>query len=485
MPFRDNELSGFELNNDVTDTGIAVFDQNGHFLYVNNSFLTIRNVDRSFYSSITAFDLSKNGLIDKCIMDEVCKKHIPVSDVQLVKSEDGKVIKKHLVTVYPIFDENHSIKNFIAYYKNLDTFIHSEEGTTEEAPPFVIGDTPIVAESPVTKTLYTKAKRAADTDATILITGETGTGKDVFARFIHANSRRRNKELVIIDCTSLPSSLMEAELFGYEKGSFTGANQSKPGLIESADGGTLFIDEINSLPLDLQGKLLRTLETKTIKRIGSVKSKPVDFRLLVATNINLLQCVKDKKFRLDLYYRINILTFDIPPLRARKEDIVPLARVFEHVFRQKYGREIFFSTQLYNEMLAYSWPGNVRELRNFVEKLVIMGPDDISLPVALQDPVSDSFPAGNGLYPPEHSVSEIPVGFPEDIQKPSAPKADAGQPRDLTPHFSSSRNTDPETEKARIIEALRINGNHREKTAQYLNISRRTLQYKLKKYGLI
>ncbi len=485
MPFRDNELSCFEFNNDVADTGIAVFDQNGHFIYMNDAFLTIRNVDRSFYSSITAFDLNKNRLIDKCIMDEVRKKHIPVSDVQLVKSEDGTIIKKHLVTVYPIFDENHSIKNYIAYYKNLDTFIHSEEGSSSEIAPFVIGDTPIVAESPATKTLYAKARHAADTDATILITGETGTGKDVLARFIHANSKRKNKELVIIDCTALPGSLMEAELFGYEKGSFTGANQSKPGLIESADGGTLFIDEINSLPLDLQGKLLRTLETKTIKRIGAVKSKPVDFRLLVATNINLLQCVKEKKFRLDLYYRINILTFDIPPLRARKEDIVPLARVFEQVFRKKYGRDIFFSTKLYNEMLAYSWPGNVRELRNFIEKLVIMGPDDISLTARIQEPVYGETAGAISPSSPDAPVSGIPVGFPEDIDALTASHTDSAQPKPAIPHISGSRNTDPEAEKARIIEALQINGNHREKTAQYLNISRRTLQYKLKKYGLI
>lgn len=469
MTSHENTLPDFQFNNDVTDTGIAVFDQDGRFIYMNDSFLTIRNVDRSFYSSITAFDLSENGLIDKCIMDEVRRKLIPVSDVQLVKSDDGSIIKKHLVTVYPIFDENHSIKNYIAYYKSLDTFIASEEAVSPETTPFSIGDTPIIAESPATKNLYSKAKRAAETDATVLITGETGVGKDVLARFIHANSSRKNKDLVIIDCTSLPGSLMEAELFGYEKGSFTGANQNKLGLIESADGGTLFIDEINSLPLDLQGKLLRTLETKTIKRIGSIKTKPVDFRLIVATNIDLLQCVQNKQFRLDLYYRINILTFDIPPLRARKEDIIPLARVFEQTFHEKYGRDIFFSAKLYSEMLSYSWPGNVRELRNFIEKLVIMGPDDIVLPNQCPLPGFKSVSSGEMPETPANTAAGIPVGFPAGV----------------TPHNSGSRSTDPEAEKTAIIEALKINQNHREKTAQYLNISRRTLQYKLKKYGLI
>ncbi len=279
---------------------------------------------------------------------------------------------------------------------------------------------------------------------------------------------------------------MEAELFGYEKGSFTGASQSKSGLIESADGSTLFLDEINSLPLDLQGKLLRTLETKTVKRIGAVKTKPVNFRLIVATNMDLLQCVKDKNFRLDLYYRINVLTFHIPALRNRTEDIIPLARIYEKSFQEKYSRQRYFSPQLYSEMLAYSWPGNIRELKNFVERLVIMGPEDTLLSIA-------NAPSSSTELPPKTAAKEnppsiptgLPIGSPADPSPAFHPAADPVPNKDPLPSARLFRGQNEAQEKAVILEALRINGNHRERTADYLNISRRTLQYKLKKYDLL
>lgn len=486
MPFKDDSFFPSQFHDDMSNMGICVFDHKGKFLYMNDSFLGIRNVNRSFYESLTCFDLLDNSLIDKCILDVVRQKQIPVSDVQTVMAPDGSVLCKQLVTVYPIFDESHTLKNYIAYYKRLDTFIQSGSTASEENIPFRIGDNPIIAESPSMRALYSKAKEVADTDATVLITGETGTGKDVLAKFIHASSKRKNKDLVVVDCAALPGSLMEAELFGYEKGSFTGASQSKSGLIESADGSTLFLDEINSLPLDLQGKLLRTLETKTVKRIGAVKTKPVNFRLIVATNMDLLQCVKDKNFRLDLYYRINVLTFHIPALRNRTEDIIPLARIYEKSFQEKYSRQRYFSPQLYSEMLAYSWPGNVRELKNFVERLVIMGPEDTLLSIA-------NAPSSATELPPKAAAKEnppsiptgLPIGSPADPSPAFHPAADPVPKKDPLPSARLFRGQNAAQEKAVILEALRINGNHRERTADYLNISRRTLQYKLKKYDLL
>ena len=295
--------------------------------------------------------------------------------------------------------------------------------------------------------------------------------------------------MITVDCTALPSALVEAELFGYEKGSFTGANQSKAGMIEAADHGTLFLDELNSLPLELQGKLLRTIETKTVKRIGSLKSRQVDFRLIVASNVDLLQCVKNKTFRLDLYYRINVLAFHIQPLRRRPEDIIPLARAYEKIFQERYKRNRAFSANLYREMLAYSWPGNVRELKNFVERLVIMGPEDALLSVKnIASFLPDSQQEDAGLQEAEaaadHSI--LPVGMPEDILAESGSPDNTDLPQPSVPQKNSrSRSSDPEEEKVAIMEALRINQNHREKTAAYLHISRRTLQYKLKKYGLL
>lgn len=480
------------FSDNLTDIGICVFDQNGKFLYMNDSFLKIRNVTRAFYESRTAFDLLHNNLIDKCVLDSVREKKIPLSDVQNVVSPDGSCLRKQLVTVYPIFDEANSIKNYIAYYQNLESFI--DFGTTveiseDDSSSFFIGDSRIIAENPTSKVMYAKAQEVADTDATVLITGESGTGKEVLARFIHASSNRRDQEMITVDCMALPSALVEAELFGYEKGSFTGANQSKAGLIEAADHGTLFLDELNSLPLELQGKLLRTIETKTVKRIGSLKFRQVDFRLIVASNVDLLQCVKNKTFRLDLYYRINVLAFHIQPLRRRPEDIIPLARAYEKIFQERYKRNRAFSANLYREMLAYSWPGNVRELKNFVERLVIMGPEDALLSVKnIASFLPDSQQEDTGLQEAEaaadHSI--LPVGMPEDIlaESGSPDNTDLPQPS-APPKNSRSRSSDPEEEKVAIMEALRINQNHREKTAAYLHISRRTLQYKLKKYGLL
>lgn len=293
------------------------------------------------------------------------------------------------------------------------------------------------------------ARKVADIGSTVLLTGETGTGKEVFASYIHNISNRRDHSFIVVDCTSLPESLMESELFGYEKGTFTGALSSgKKGMIESANGGTLFLDEINSLPLSLQGKLLRVIETKTIKKLGSVKPQPVDFRLIVATNVDLTQCIEEKSFRSDLYYRLNVLPFHLPPLRERREDIIPLANRFLEEFQQVYGIRRAFSQQVFDELLEYDWPGNIRELRNFVERSVVMG---------------------NAVL--ERPVSELPAQT-EPPPVPLRRSRLAGIPPG-------------EEEKAVILSALAANNHHREHTARALGISRRTLQYKLKKYHII
>lgn len=217
------------------------------------------------------------------------------------------------------------------------------------------------------------AATVAVVDSAVLISGESGTGKEVVAQYIHDASPRSGKPLVVINCASLPENLLEAELFGYEKGAFTGAAPGgKAGLFEAADGGTLFLDEINSMPLNLQGKVLRALETKTIQRLGSTRSKKVDFRLLTASNEDLYHLVEEKKFRADLYYRLAVIPIRLPPLRERREDIIPLAQHFLKLFCRKYAKDKEFSPQTLQLMIQYPWPGNVRELRNFVERAVVM-----------------------------------------------------------------------------------------------------------------
>ena len=236
----------------------------------------------------------------------------------------------------------------------------------------------LVYNSPQMSDLIRILNNVAPTDANILVQGESGTGKEVLAEYIHQMSERRDKEMVRINCAAFPETLLESELFGYEKGSFTGAlGSGKKGLIETADGSTLFLDEINSLPLALQGKILRTIETKMVQRIGSDRPKKIDFRLIAATNEDLSECIKKKTFRADLYYRLNVIPAIIPPLRDRPSDIEPLIEYFLNKYCKKYGKEKTFGPEAMNVLKNYSWPGNVRELKNFVERIVLISASSV------------------------------------------------------------------------------------------------------------
>jgi len=459
-----------ELFEDQTDIGICVFDADGRFLYVNPAFLKIRNVSEKEYLGRTAYDLYNSNLTDKCIWDMVYKTRTTTTDVQTVMSKDGKVLRKHLVTIQPLLNEAGEITSAIAYYKDLYSFTKEYDDLSARVNPldsinsfhdWLDGNRsspPFVAESPQMKQLCQAANKVGNISSTVLITGETGTGKEIFASYIHNVSNRRDHDFIVVDCASLPESLMESELFGYEKGTFTGAlHTGKKGLIESADGGTLFLDEINSLPLSLQGKLLRVIETKSIKKLGSIHPKPVDFRLIAATNVDLMQCIKDKTFRSDLYFRLNVLPFHLPPLRSRQEDIVPMANFFLRQFHKLYGIHKELSPKVYKEMLDYDWPGNIRELRNFIERIVIMGVE------------TSAGLSGLGYAAVERSNPVVRENHSEPVAE----------------QLSLAGVPEGEEERKIILSALEINRNHRERTAQYLHISRRTLQYKLKKYNIV
>lgn len=232
----------------------------------------------------------------------------------------------------------------------------------------------IIAESASMRDLLEKLKRVATlSDATVLITGETGTGKDLLARTLHALSPRADKPFMEINCAALPEQLLESELFGYERGAFTGARERKIGLFEAAEGGTVFLDEIGELDLGLQAKLLRVIEDRRVRRIGSTRFQDVDVRIIAATNRDLRKAVREKSFREDLYFRLNAVPLHIPTLRERLEDILPLAKHFLADFAKKYGRRFRgFSREAERLLLAYPWPGNVRELSNIVERICIM-----------------------------------------------------------------------------------------------------------------
>ncbi len=236
-----------------------------------------------------------------------------------------------------------------------------------------------------------KCRRAAATDATVMILGESGTGKEVTARFIHNQSRRKEGPYVPVECSAMPGSLIESELFGYERGAFTGAERTKKGLIESADGGTLFLDEMGDLGVELQTRLFRFVEERALRRLGGLQQVKVDCRILCATNQDLLAKIKAGTFREDLYYRLSVVTVKLPPLRERPEDIPHLARFFLEKFSRRYGKILSGSPQFYEALMRQPWPGNVRQLKNVMERLTalhldgVLGPEDLEEDVPRQE----------------------------------------------------------------------------------------------------
>jgi len=219
------------------------------------------------------------------------------------------------------------------------------------------------------------ALRIAKLDATVLIQGESGTGKEIISKIIYKNSARSKGPIIKINCSAIPENLLESELFGYEKGAFTGAHsEGKIGLFELANHGTLFLDEIGELPLPLQAKLLRAIQEKEIMRIGGKKSIPIDVRIIAATNVNLQEAVKEGKFRADLFYRLNVVPLTIPPLRNRKEDIPGLVKHFIAKFNQKYKTNKELDKDAWPVLIEYDWPGNVRELENLIERIIVTQP---------------------------------------------------------------------------------------------------------------
>jgi two-component system NtrC family response regulator len=228
-----------------------------------------------------------------------------------------------------------------------------------------------------------KCRRAAATDATVMILGESGTGKEVMARFIHDQSRRKDGAYVPVECSAMPGTLIESELFGYERGAFTGAERTKKGLIESADGGTLFLDEIGDLGVELQTRLFRFVEERVLRRLGGLTPVCVECRILCATNQDLMAKIKAGSFREELFYRLSVVTVKLPPLRERAEDIPHLARFFLERFSRRYGKSLSGSPQFYEALMRERWPGNVRQLKNVMERLTalhpggVLGPGDI------------------------------------------------------------------------------------------------------------
>ncbi len=308
-----------------------------------------------------------------------------------------------------------------------------------------------ISQSPKMEEVLSIASRAADSKATVLITGESGTGKEVLAKSIHYASSRKNNSFIAVNIPALPETLLESELFGHERGAFTGAEKSKKGRFELADGGTIFLDEIGDIPLNLQVKLLRVLQEHKIERLGSTESLDVDVRIIAATHQNLEQKIKDGSFREDLYYRLNIVSLHIPPLRERREDILPLIEHFVKKYcEENQKKDLTLSKEAIDLLIKYNFPGNVRELENIIERAVVLS-------------------RGNVI-----TVNDLPnvvKGFKAEKEIP------ADENLTLTQQVE-------ELEKKLIYDALsKANGNQSQ-AGRMLGLTERNLRYKMQKYGI-
>lgn len=269
---------------------------------------------------------------------------------------------------------------------NLSSFKEAEKYLTAKIAQISDPFSSILGETKIIKTAISYAKLVAVKDTTVLLRGESGTGKELFARAIHNASYRRTAPFIPVNCGNFPEDLLESELFGYEKGAFTGASTTgKIGLFEAANQGTIFLDEVADLPLHLQGKLLRVLQEKKIRKIGGISENAIDVRLILATNRKLENMIQDKTFREDLYYRINVFPIYIPALRNRREDIKILSERFLKKFNARMGKNIQkLSSQAYAKLYKYSWPGNVRELQNVIERTVILSQSKVVKPEEIE-----------------------------------------------------------------------------------------------------
>jgi two-component system response regulator AtoC len=338
-------------------------------------------------------------------------------------------------------------------------------------PPSDIG--PPVLLDPEMKRAYEIAVRAAASGISVLITGETGAGKEIFAETIHARSNRRGRPLLRLNCAALSETLLESELFGHERGSFTGATQTKVGLLESNDQGTVFLDEIGEMPLSTQAKLLRVLEEKTILRVGATKPRPIDVRFIWATNRDLRTEARLGKFRNDLYYRIAGVEFSIPPLRQRPLEIEPLARLFLDRFCRRSGLPApRISQEAIEALQRYSWPGNVRELKNVMERAPFLcGAGAIDAEHIPSDGKDE-----NGLFSPEElEATEVFIPPPEVAWGTKSPAVGAYRPEPASLTQRRLGDDDPELTRTRIAQALEQCAGNQTRAAQLLGVSRRTL----------
>ena len=405
---------------DSSSDGLFVCDGNGRILRVNPTSERINNASAAQLVGRDYLEVAKEGLlILPSAALEAIKKRKRISLLQ--ENRNGR---KLISTATPVFDDTGELIRVVVSERDItetdrlqrqleeqqalgDQFRHQIVELQQEQ----LESRPVIAESPSMVKALKQALKVSEVDSTIMLLGESGVGKGLFADLIHKNSCRSEQPIIKINCGAIPENLIEAELFGYEKGAFTGAVGSKPGHLELADKGILFLDEIAELPLSSQVKLLRFMEDSKITRLGSTQSRQVDVRILAATNRNLQQMVNAGSFRLDLYYRLSVIPLAIPALRERKECLTPLIRSYIDHFSARSGTQKRLTAAALDVLTSYSYPGNVRELMNICERLVVMSDTDLIDVIDLpQTVIADSDNEVDVLlanWPAEISMNQI------------------------------------------------------------------------------
>lgn len=449
---------------EASHDGIFITDGKGDVLMVNSAWERICGMAREYVVGKNAqTDLVDKGFYNESAAYKALKEKKEIT-IMLHMTGGDKLGQKIMATGIPILDEKGEVKRVVVNVRDITEIVNLRDQLEESQQLNVkyaaeleqmriqkVKNSNIVARSSKTKRVLEMAAQVAKVDSTVLITGESGVGKEIIANSIHYLSHRSNGPMIRINCGAIPENLLESELFGYEPGAFTGASkQGKPGMFELAEKGTLFLDEVGELSLNLQVKLLRVLQHHEVSRVGGLKPVPVDARIIAATNKDLMEMVKLEKFRDDLYYRLNVVSIDVPPLRERKEDIPLLSVHFLDKINKKYNFNKYFSPEVIDRFLEYTWPGNIRELENVIERMVVMTDEKElviqHLPLTIKNNV--------------HSV--VNVVFPEQTSLKSAVD---------------------KLEKEMIKQALKKHGSTR-KAAKILGCDQSTIVRKSQKYNI-
>ncbi|KAA8674945.1 sigma 54-interacting transcriptional regulator [Clostridium sp. HV4-5-A1G] len=439
--------------------GILVTDGEANVLLVNQSYVRITDIKKEELIGHNMRELINPIWMKNSVALLVIEQKKPISLYHTTKR--GKNI---MVTGTPVFDEKNDIKKVVINCRDISEIykLRDQLSKAREMEKIYFQQDPdddehnanknsdIVVNDEKMREIFSLAKKISNFNITVLISGESGVGKEIVANYVHRkNALKKDKPFIAVNCGAIPENLLESELFGYVNGAFTGAAKGgKAGLFEAADGGTLFLDEIGEMSLKLQVKLLRVLETRTVRRVGSSHPLSIDIRVIAATNKNLLEKVKEGTFREDLFFRLNVISIEIPPLRERTSDIAPLALKFIRKFNRQYGQNKKITYEVMKELEAYSWPGNIRQLKNTIESMVVISDNEY-----LQ-------------------LNDLPWISCEAIEA----KAKKNNPPSLKESLERA-------EKKILIEVKRKYGSSR-KMAKVLKVNQSTIVRKMKKYNL-